>query len=522
MFARRTWILVLAWLATCLLASSCGGGEGGDSGQAHSGGRVERAFARAADRFKVPQRFLTAVAYVESRMDPKEASAMFLNEPLAVPLGQSAFGIERGELGLSQGREGDQFEAQIEAYARWVSRKLAGLRLNPDPQSVEDRFNWVWELARLHRSSELGTRNVRVLFARELMLVLNEGFNWQDPSTGELLKLEAEKEAYSLSSFPYRLQTKRARIFSAVHLRLGSREDEVREQNPRGVEVVHCPLSLSACIEIQGQQLGEGPRLGAHYVIPTRGGVTDFPLQLWDHKASLPRTASNGETSYSDRVVIMLTGQSGKIVGGERHMVNPIWFTSWQLQSLGEVVGEVCDRLASEDWPEGEELAWKDCAMVNSGVKIQTTQLGAPYTWGDVVDYDADVFAAYIRSPGGLSGVASFEFESQERVFEEGIIKSKLKFPLGAKYVEFQRLLRCGDSGITQWSRILRLGVDSLNELELPLYLRDGGPNGDGAHFLRAKVEGNNEELLGWTTSRIYLKSFSEDDKGDTADCPKT
>lgn len=508
--AAKVVFLVLA------LVPGCGGEEGrrrGDSGPASP---IERAFLASSAANGIPYRLMMAVAYLESRLNPKIAYTLYGDEKKGPLIGQTAFGLSREELNVPNDEGGDSLEIQIAAYGAWLSKHLKELELPKNPASSEETFSWIWQIVQLHRQGSLAERDLRVLFAKEIMDTLNNGFTWQDGITKTVLQLPKESPTLQPKNFRdvpedlLRLRTAPAQVFSARYFPLVQHSSGEEKIVPKGIEITHCPFTLSACLEAQGSASGEF--LEAHYVIPQDDRFFETPLQLTPHEIPLKKLGMDGTLAPNDNVVIMLSGPSGKIVAGNRSDANPLWLTKWQLNRLGELVVGVCAQLAF-DHRERFPLSKDDCVQVGKGVKFRTQGQEKSFRWGDISDFDQKIFTSYLNSPGGLSGETEFVFSSEQKIFEKGApIRFHLAFQLDVRAIELEKLVRCSH-GRTVWSVIERINVRSDTKREFERTFWDSGPNHNGEQFLRAKVRGKKGELKGWAMNKLLIKNFESDEE---------
>ncbi|MBI2601752.1 MAG: hypothetical protein HYW48_01740 [Deltaproteobacteria bacterium] len=501
----------------------------GDSGGKHGGSKgpespVEQAFLESAAKYGLPPRLLMAVAYLESRMNPRKAFTLYGAEEKGPVIGQTAFGISRQDLRVAEGADGDSFKIQIAAYGQWLSEKLKGLKLPKDPASSEEKFSWIWQVAQAHRQGSLAERDLRVLFAKELMEILNSGFTWQDAESKTVIQLPKESPVLQSKNFRdvpedlLRLRTSPAQVFSARYFPLVQHSSGEEKIVPKGLEIIHCPFALSACLEAQGADSGE--LIEAHYVLPQDNTFFETPLQLTPHEIPLRRLRTDGVITKNDKVVIMLSGASGKMVGGSRLDANPLWLTKWQLHRLGELVVDVCAQLAY-DHRESLLLSKEECVQVGKGVSFRTQGENDPYEWGDIDDYDHKIFTSYLSSPGGLSGETEFVFKTEQKIFEQGApVPFHLAFQLDVRTLELEKLVRCSH-GRTVWSVIERIGVRSETKKEFERTFWDGGPNKNGEQFLRAKVRGKKGELKGWAMTTLMIKNFETEEDVESLDPPE-
>ncbi|MBP6218120.1 MAG: hypothetical protein KA436_06005 [Oligoflexales bacterium] len=505
------------------LSLSCGSDRSANQKGGPGEGRLKAAFSEASQKNGIPQRLLLAVAYLESHMNARKAAALDMGHNLALVQGhETAFGLSRATLGLSAGPDGDDLAAQVEAYARWLALGTRGLALNSQARSGGDTFQWIWEIAQRHRSGSEMRKNIRIFFAKELMQILNSGFSWQNLETGETLRLEKESPALMVQDLSPKFQssmklfTRKAQVPSALFFQLGENDPSlgVREtQGPKGIEILHCPFSLSSCLEIQqnlAQNSNPQNRLAAHYLISSEASINELPLQLAMHENPLYRP----DSSDPSPVRIMLTGYSGVLEDGRRGQLKPTWFSKWQLERMSELVTDICNRLSAEYGANDED----SCSQKGLGVRFQSQKQGDLFHWGDVLDFDKTLFHAYINPKEPLPGLTSFSFSKDDSTYEAGTpIRFDLNFQSTVQRVELERLSRCPNQE-TVWLPLSQNEVRSQSKIQFETHLWDAGPNHDGSHFLKAKVYGKKGQLLGWDITQIQIAKY-EDDK-DSAMIP--
>ena len=196
-------------VALAILCTACGVGSHRRGPSGPPGGSVEAAFYKAAAETGMSARMMMAVGYLESRLTPTNATADYSalaassdgQADLGTIMTQTAFGLPLNTLGLDQAQEDSAtLEFQIAAYAQWLQKqfKEAGVSLSSTPNSAEEKFYWISNLAKVHRRGMDQRRNVQILFARELVQLLNRGFIWQDSRTGAKLELNHEDEPLTI------------------------------------------------------------------------------------------------------------------------------------------------------------------------------------------------------------------------------------------------------------------------------------------------------------------------------------
>lgn len=521
----RLALAALAMLA--LVTVGCGKKSKDGGGGGPSVGKVEEAFMLAAEETEIPVRYMMAVGYLESRLAPQKATSNYItigkeDEPVArgTLLTQTAFGLTFEQLGLDESKEQSALlETQIAAYAKWLSGELqkADLKLTSDPVSPDDQFEWIQNLALLHRKGVAQRRNVQIVFARELIEILNNGFVWQDPRNGEQLVFEKEDPEIEINSedFP---KTGRnwlalndlddaAQIYTATYLPLATVPTSQIENKPTRVEVIHCPLTLSACLELQTRNEESDIRLAAHYVIPQDRRIFTKVVQVALHKEVIMVTNAKGEdVAVQDAIVIMLVGNSGRSVSGARNPAIPTWFSDRQLRSMAQVVNDVCTLMAQSN----SEVDRDECMSTtgDKGVQFRAQAESEEYRWGDIADFDRTIFDAYIKNPSGLSSEVGFEFEDDYRQFEAGEeIPLALAFDSSARKLELERLNRC-PNGKVVWEPVRITSVQAQKQATFYEIFYDSGPNRNGDQFFRARMYGKDGRLTGWTIDQIYLENF--------------
>lgn len=518
---RRIEIIAFTFTSLiCLSFAGCGGNSKKNKQEGPALSPIEKDFHIFAQQNNLPPRMLMAVAYLESHINPTPSTTVYNNElPLGPEIADSAFGIERKELGLNPDEEPD-LKSQIEAYAKWLGRKAEGLKLEPNPITLEQKFNWLLLIAGEHRGND--HRNIRAVFILELIKILNEGFTWKDPKNGQILQFLPETpkiDPTSLETIGQNLlrlyvqnsDSQLADLFPQIHPNKPGEHEK-----PNGILINHCPFSLSACLKLQlSAEGGKNVFFGSHYLIPQDDSIYPKPIQVSMNSNPVFFMNENGEKTISNKVIITLVGKSGFLDKGVRLKANPNWMTKWQLQRLGALVQDICQTISN--LPQAT-TNYESCMTINEGIQFKVGEDPNVYKWGDIADFDQRIFYAHIKAFRGLPGEANFVIEKQNNIFHAGEpIKLTLKFQLQARNITLQRLIRCADQSL-KWHTIRDMQVKSQTSLQFsPLYW-DGGPNGDGQQFFRAKVYGNisqedkKRELLGWDTTEVFLINYDPDE----------
>ena len=525
----------VAWVLCAVgLAAGCGPRKIEDGPRGPSYGPVEGAFVESARASGIPMRYLLAAGYLESRLSPTNATANYLTmgkddrpKPRGTLMTQTAFGLTFKDLGLDPAKDtSQQLPTQVPAYGQWLQAKLqaSGVKLAADPRDPQEHFHWIENLALLHRRGLAQRRNVQILFARELIRILNEGFTWQDPETGERVMLEPQTPPIDINAFAQDgknwfagMSLLDAELHQATYLPLVTVPSGEFVNQPRRIEVIHCPLALSACLELQTRSQESDVRIAAHYVVPPVTTADSSPdpmlnriLQVADHKDALVITSSKGQSvPIEDAIVIMLVGNSGRSVGGERIPAVPTWFTDLQLRAMGQLVNDLCTLLAQKD--SGVN---RDACMASGGQKGVTFHHQAAseeLRWGDIADFDPNIFGAYLRNPGGLGTEVAFTFESGDRRFVAGsTIPLQVLFDSSARQIVLERLSRCPNRRVV-WEPLRIEQVRGEHQSRFLETLHDSGPNHNGEQFFRVRVYGKDGHLMGWAIDQVFQSGFESD-----------
>lgn len=515
------------------LLTACGDGDKRRKGGGVRPAPVEAAFALSASEVGIPARLLMAVGYLESRLTPQNATANYLatdnaKDPVArgTVLTQTAFAQTLATLGLDPASQDSYtLEVQIRAYAAWIQKQTANLNLSSNPRTQEEKFYWIENLANIQRRGIAQRRNVQVLFARELIKILNEGFIWQDPRDGSKIILEPESPPIEIEKFPengrnwFTMVELDAQIgIGATFLPLASASwNDEFENQPRRIEVIHCPLTLSGCLELQSRGAESEIHLGAHYLIPAfsqnpkEKDLINKPIQVAEHKKAIILTNNRGDSyPVTDAIVIALVGNSGRMVLGQRQPAEPTWFSDRQLRQLGQLVVDLCQYMAQKN---PEKVNYDNCIASTGELGVQFRQQGESnqQRWGDIPDFDRSIFEAYLRSPTGLGSEVAFEFSANRREFRAGDpLKFNVLFNATAQQVKIERLARCRD-GTTIWELVSNDDVRGKTRMPFEKVLFDSGPNRNGEQFFRARIYGQDSRLVGWHVNKILLRQYESE-----------
>jgi hypothetical protein len=444
---------------------------------------------------------------------------------------QTAFGQTFTALGLDPAK-GDTavLETQIDAYGKFVAAQLAagGVTLPASPATDEDKFHWIQNLASIQRQGLSDRINVQIIFARELIQVLNTGFIWQDPASGETLSMAKEPSPIDPSKFlPDGVNWFKelslgdplpGDIDDYPFLTLTTVPSGEFVNKPKRIEIIHCPMTLSACLELQSRSGESQVQLAAHYVIPplvsSSDGAADKNLnqvlQVAHTNQALILTDDTGQNvPVEDAIVIMLVGESGKAVNGARMPAIPTWFTDAQLRAMGQLVNDACTLLAQNDKTVNRDQCMSTTGDL--GVRFHYQNTSEEYRWGDIADYDPTIFDAYVKNPGGLNMAVAFDFAQSVHQFKAGAdIPLKILYDSSARVIELERLGRCPTTNKVVWEPVRNEEVDgSATSSTYDEKYFDSGPNSDGDQFFRVRVYDQNGVLTGWSIDQAYLTGFA-------------
>jgi hypothetical protein len=520
----RITTLAAVSLAFASVLGGCGEKKKSSGGGGYTG-EVERHFAAASATSNVPMRMLMAVGYLESRLSPDNARAQYKNLKdsstdvyRGTLMTETAFGLTFKELGLDpDNAESSTLTTQIDAYAAWLGENTKDLGLALTPATPSDQFYWINNLALLHRKGIAQRRNVQVVFAMELIKILNEGFTWQDPTNGEFLRMTPAAPAIDPVQFPadgqqwLALDVQDGQVIGnsgIEYLRLATTPTDEIQNKPKGIDVIHCPLTLSACLELQTRNEESDVHIAAHYVVPQDKSIFRGVIQVADLRESVVLTNSKGvDTAINDRVVIMLVGNSGRIVDGTRMPAIPTWFSASQLKSMGSLINDVCQYLEAKN-PKLVKFA--DCVSTDTvkGVNFLNQGNSDEYRWGEIPDFEPTIFGAYVKDYAGLDIEVAFEFYGGQKEFVSGtpMIFNVLFNPRG-KQVVLERLTRCRN-GKTVWETRDMVPTRNVSRAAFDDTVYDSGPNRNGEQFYRALVFGEDDSLIGWSIDRVVMRNY--------------
>lgn len=533
-----------------LLISVAGCGQGGKKKSSGPSNRpVSDAISQASHESGVPVEIIASTVYYESGVSAEVASAPLTgdssNTQMGLSFAETAVGLSKDELFSvyeQMPSDADKLPVQIVAYGKWLKSKLSesGFSLSSNQRSAEEvTYRWVWALSRLHRPGDELSRPLQYVWTEGLVRQMNEGFIWQDSKTKEELNYPPRKPLIKSSDRPvemghFGLITDEADIRRATRIYLPSENSQTTKNRPRKILVTHCPFNFAACLQLQDSGAsGAGIRMGAHYLIPappalSSSNVTDLPaggfgsyekdilsgpVQVLSHSSTAVRTNSNGvNEEINDTIVVMLVGQSGRYVNGIREQANPTWYTSEQLHDFGVTVASICFVLAEN----GVNAAQCKSDRAADGIRFQGVEKSYDsYWWGDVVDFERDVFMGFLEGSDGLpSAAVDLEMVSNKPSYEAGeTITLRARFSTLTAKINFQQSVRKRDGSLV-WEVIRSENVRHQNNFQIDLRAFDGGPNGDGKHYLRAVAVDRDGVFLGWDVASFFLRNFDASYQG--------
>lgn len=510
------------------IVAACGGEKRKHKAEEGKPTSIHGIFQHAASTYGIPSRFLLAAAYLESGITPTKSTSLYANSAngsngkLGVRVGETAFGLTREKLGMpNDDGLADSLEKQIDAYCRLLKAEVLNAKLNlpANPGDSENKFRWIWQMAQFHRDGIAQRRNVQVLFANELIDILNNGFEWQDPKSAEFISFPPEnppikKHELALDQQKlFRLNTPRAEIANAKFFPLTRVDSAERQNHPKHIEIVHCPFSLSGCLELLQHKDNE-VEIGAHYIVPAEltdsselGEIVTQVFQVAHHEEVVEITSASGGVQFiDDAIVIMMSGRSGRMNNGVREPARPGWYTVAQLKALGNLINDLCLALSQGD----PAVKVDECVSMkgSSGLHFHQQGVSEVLRWGDIPDFDETIFAAYIANPTGLpGGDAAFDFGNAHRYTAGQVVPIKAVFPPSARIVELEELVRCPDGKLV-WSSLSTEHVRSTSRVSINKSFWDAGPNGNGEHHFRIRVFAGIDELIGWDVDQVFIQNF--------------
>ncbi|MCX6126676.1 MAG: hypothetical protein NTV34_18235 [Proteobacteria bacterium] len=491
-------------------------------------GPIESAFYAASAVSGVPVRMILASAYLESGVNPQPQSVTYqkgggLKLSSAIHFGDSAFGLTQRELGLADDPgAASSLEVQVAAYGRLLKERFNAEGLPYNAVTPEEKIRWMWRLAQVHRGGDRQNRNLWAIYAKEMMGVLNEGFEVRNVSSDESLILEKESVPLREDQLPVNYQQDLTLTTYSSDIRNIARLFSLRSpkyvdlrNKPVRIEVVHCPLSLSACLNLQTSDNQGYVGLGAHYIVPNMRDGSPGILQVARHDEPVGLIGLDGSLEIvTDRIIVMLAGNSGRYVDGVRTYANPMWVNDTQLRLLGDTINAICVslELGAENIPRDRCLN----SNISGGLTFRTQSDGM-YRWGDISEYDKSIIDPYINSDDGILATTAMSATDGRSVIEAATHFSvNIQFQPSARRVEVERLVRCdGLDRRVVWEPVDVKPVRNVSSKSVEMLWDDAGPNGNGDQFFRAKVTGESGKFLGWAMTKVQLRNFNKDPQSE-------
>lgn len=513
---KKAMVLVMMLLNACVKGWL---GSGVESGQP-----LKQGFMVAASSNRVPVQLLLAVAWLESRMTA-DAAAVVYDEELTVgeENAETAFGVPRHRLARFVNEDEDlaQLGVQAATYARLLRAHLDdnAIELPAVPENAAQLLVWVQALAQLQRTGDEQRSNERTLFALELLEVLNRGFEWRDALTGEEIILPSHTPRLERMLIPYpqqqffNLRTTAAQLYQTHWLQPTQPHTQGEKNHPREILVTHCPFSLSACLQLQNAARTDGSvELQAHYIIPADPTVIDYPLQVVHHDQQVAITAADGQVElHNDKIVIMLSGSSGRIVDNLRQAADPTWQSSFQLEWLGYMVKELCAaHLGLRSQTQIRDCSNPQHANTRVKFRIWQTDSEVKHRWGEIADFDRSIYTAYLQQPRRLQTEFVWLDQRTDGKFGRGH-DIRLALPSnGRNWYVLEKLVRCSQDGRLLYVPLQQGESTAAGQQQFRVAFYDSGPNGDGTQFLRAKVF-KRDKLQAWAVTRLRISDYDAD-----------
>ncbi|MBC7660854.1 MAG: hypothetical protein H7249_14245 [Chitinophagaceae bacterium] len=477
---------------------------------------IQGSLNTTANSQRVPLNILAAVVYKESGLSASASKNLYGANLTSIgpTLAETAVGLSRATLGLDGSAESSTLPVQITAYGKWVRTQLDASHIDL-PVSIDkpdDEYDWAWQIARMHYPDTTSPKNLQILFAMELIKVINTGFIWQDPNSDERLELKPRSTTLGISSFSptvqanLQLDTRTSELFFVDYLQLSYYNDIGAQNRPTHIKVVHCPFTLSNCLASQLDPNNPAP-IQAHYVIPPDNSILPNPVKILQHTTPTKHLNNQGviETT-TDAIVIMLVGNSGRYIDSERTQINPNWYTKAQLKNLGKIVQGVCQILPKDN----PTVTAETCSALGTGVVFANAALHPHFQYGDIPDYDESIFGSLVKNPDNLSGEVAAALPSPTHLYTAGTnIPVQFSFIKGTAKLEVQRLERC-NSGKTIWTTLQTLFLRSVDNKTVDLNFFDEGPNHNGQQFIRAMAYDGTGSFMGWATTDLFLNNYDK------------
>lgn len=491
--------------------------KGNDASQPEN--RTVNSLKAIAGNHKVPFDFILAVAILESNLNPVPQGLIYTGTRIQLPTAQSAFGHSFRFLGLENDPNNDKINVQMEAFIVKFNSFLAerSIKLPHNPGNLRDRFQWIWELAQFQRSGDLVHNNTRKIFTKELINILNGHHYLPIASTTDYLTQTPQSPKIDIDQIP-EIQTNLNLSYSLAEI-TGARYFEndntpsTIKNKPTHVKIVHCPKSISSCLEIfklnSDFQMG---KISGHYIIPQDKSIFEKPIQITYHDLPILKTASDGVLKIQDdAITIILTGKSGHYVEGKRELADPTWFKDYQLKQLGALLDQICKKIHSVT---SNPSAYNECKTPSDESiyrpRFYLRNSNEEYKWGQIPDFNKSIVWGYLIDPTLSTQDLYLKHISNNQIYDaykEIEIKSNL--PLGTKILQIDISGRCENNHLV-WQIVQRNAVNNLNEYSAKFKLYGKGPNNNGDHFVRFLASDMNGKLLAWNTTKLTISNYDQ------------
>lgn len=498
----------------------CGPKEDGAGGQQSAQHGTEQQIRDIATRHGIPERIFFALGILESGLNPKAQDIIYGGSPLYLQMARSAFGHSYAALGLADNPNRESIATQAEAMAKKITAHLKAhdLQLAANPTSLKQKFDWLWELARLQREGDIVNNNTRKVFVHELAAVLNSDQYVPIAGTEEVLSQKAESPNIDLSKLPQNsgdmtISYSSAEIAAARYFNNDNIPSTLKNE-PKHINIVHCPIATSKCLEIfKSEPVDQAAKIGGHYLIPGDDSIIEKPIQLTYHDQPVIKTGGNGETMLElDAITIILAGKSGHYRAGKRFQANPTWFTDYQLRQMAGILDQVCRVIHP---PADNPTAFNECktpgAASDLAPRFYVRRANEEFKWGQIPDFNKSIVWRFLQDPGSMTGGVSVNHRADGGLYvARKPIELDIELPIGTKVLRVDYAARCPDDKIV-WQIARRDAIESGTNERVSLNLFGKGPNDNGEHFLRLLATDINGKLLGWQTTRLTVTGFRKD-----------
>ena len=214
---------------------------------------------------------------------------------------------------------------------------------------------------------------------------------------------------------------------------------------------------------------------------------------------------------HKDKIVIMLSGSSGRIINNIRVAADPTWQSGFQLEWLGYMVKELC--IAHFSLRSTSQMqSCSDPQHPDTKVAFRTNQATtkANHRWGEIADFDRNIYAAYLQKPQQLQTEFIWLDQRTHGKYRRGE-KIRLALPSnGRNWYVLEKLVRCPNSNKLIYVPVTQSESNASGQQQFSVMFYDRGPNGDGTQFLRAKVFKQNK-LQTWATGSLKIAAYDQE-----------